>query len=355
LLQAYALFTHLRGLGHETEFIDYWPDYHAEDYKLIPNFSSLGFKGKIKSILLLLIGFLKILRRSRQYKKFIQEQFNLSKKPLFTTKEAVKDVLYEIVIYGSDQIWRNQNYPLFKGFDEVYFGYYISPTPRKISYAASMGVINLKDEDQSFLKRMVNNFDEISVREAELKKRLEDITGRKTSIVLDPIFLLDKEKWNTLIPARKIREKYIFLYQLVTSVESLKLTNRMQGYFGYEVVEIRGRVDPLLFGSRYKQTESPLEFLSLIKNAEFVVSTSFHGAAFSLIFEKQFFAVGMGKNSGRMMSLLSSLELENRYLPNIEDANLKEVIDYSIVNKKLKGDRDNSIAFLNQALYEKGL
>jgi hypothetical protein len=355
LLQVYAMQTYLRELGHEASVIDYWPKYHALEYELIPYFKSLSFKRKIKSILLFLIGYPRILRRNRQYQKFVQEQFNLSTKPQYPNKEAIKDVEFDVVVYGSDQIWRNQNYPLFKGFDEIYFGSHPLNALKKISYAASMGVINLKNEDLSFLEKMINNFDAISVREEELKKVLESFTDREVSLVLDPVFLIDKGKWETLIPERKIREKYILLYQLVPSEESIKLADLLQGYFGYKVIEIRGRVNSLLFGKRYMQTESPFEFLSLIENAEIIVSTSFHGSAFSLIFEKQFYAIGMGNNSGRIMTLLSSLEIGNRYVLNIEDANIKEVIDYNSVNKKLKENRENSVFFLKNALYGEGL
>jgi hypothetical protein len=355
LLQAFALQTYLRGLVHETEVVDYWPNYHSQEYKLIPYFNAKSFKGKIKSILLLFIGYPRILKRSRQYKKFIKKQFNLSDKPLYIKAKTMKEAEYDVVIYGSDQIWRKQNYPLFKGFDEIYFGSNPLFARKKVSYAASMGVINLKDEDRVFLKKMMNNFDVISVRESNLKKVLENVIGREISLALDPVFLLDKEKWQTLIPERKIKEKYILLYQLVPSEESIKLTNKLQGNNGYKVIEIRGRVNSLLFGKRYMQTESPFEFLSLINNAEFVVSTSFHGAAFSLIFEKQFYAVGMGNNSGRILTLLSSLEIENRYLQKIEGVNIKETIDYINVNKKLIENRENSICFLKNALCGKDI
>jgi hypothetical protein len=355
LLQVYSTQTFLQELGHEVEVIDYWPNYHAQEYKLLPYFNARSFRAKIKYILLLGIGYSRILKRSRQYKKFEKEKLNLSDKPQYRNKEALNEVKYDVVIYGSDQIWRKQDYPIFKGFDVTYFGSYPLTAHKKVTYAASMGVIDLEDEDLVFLKRMMNNFDVISVREAELKKLLENVTGHEISLVLDPVFFLDKEKWQTLIPERKIKEKYILLYQLVPSEESLKLTDKLQRYFEYKVIEIRGRVNSLLHGSRYRQNESPFEFLSLIKNAEIVVSTSFHGAAFSLIFEKQFYTVGMGNNSGRIMTLLSSLEIGNRYLLSIEDANIQEVIDYNSINKKLNEIRENSIVFLKNALYEEGL
>ena len=88
LLQAYALQTYLRGLGHEVEIIDYWPDYLAEESKFNPDFRARRLWGKIKSILLLLIGYPRILKRSKGYKQFVRDQFHLSDKPRYTTEEV---------------------------------------------------------------------------------------------------------------------------------------------------------------------------------------------------------------------------------------------------------------------------
>lgn len=356
LLQAFSLKTFLRESGNDVGMIDYWPDYHAHDYALIPYFRFLGPITKLKAIILFIIGYPRILKRSLKYRHFIRDQFNLGNKVMFSDSSALNTLVYDVVIYGSDQIWRNQNYPFFKGFDEVYFGIKMPDVKRKIAYAASMGVMNIMSEaDSLFIKRMMNNFYAISVRESELKKTLEDICKYNIHLVLDPIFLLDKQKWISFIPPRKIHRKYILLYQLVLSEDSVKLTDKLQQLFGYSVIEIQGRVDPLLFGNRYRQTESPFEFLSLLYYAEFIVSTSFHGAAFAIIFEKQFYAIGMGNNSSRIKTLLSSLGLENRYLLSSKDADSKESIDYTKIYNRLKITRDASIRFLNNAIYAKSI
>lgn len=351
VLQAYALQNYLLELGHEVSIIDYWPEYHSSDYVIFPNFSSMSFRSKCKRILLFCIGIFRILKRRKGYIRFAIEQFKLTKYPLFVTPEMVNTVSYDLIIYGSDQIWTKHNSQKFKGFDKVYFGNYSGVSQKKISYAASMGVINLSKEDYLFIELSLKNFDAISVRETELEKIIRENCSNEATLVLDPVFLLPKEKWNTLFSKILPKEKYIFFYHLLHSEDAILLTKKLEDYTGYKVLEIPGtNVKPWLISRRYKQTESPYGFLSLIANAEYVVSTSFHGIAFSLIFEKQFFALGMGTNSGRVTSLLSSLGIHTRYIHNINDANFKEEINYQLVNKILNILREKSIDFLNKSM-----
>lgn len=348
LLQAYALRTYLHNLGHDVEIIDYWPKYHNEDYKLIPYFSSRRFLGKIKAIFLLIIGYSRITKRRLYYNRFMQKYLDLGKNPMFTTKDEISILNYDIVVYGSDQIWRKNNYPIFKGYSEVFFGVYPKGDVRKITYAASMGILQYTEQDKSYLKQVLQNFDELSVRESDLKLMVENITSKTIPLVLDPVFLLDKYEWieSLNIINNKPSEKYILFYQLLPSKDAIKFTNRLRDYYGYKVIEIRGRVESLLFGERYQQTVSPVDFISLIRSAEIVVSTSFHGIAFSIVFEKQFFALGMGNNSERVKSLLNYLGINNRYLNEIND----DIIDYRSVRVKLKELRNKSINYLKNAV-----
>ena len=349
LLQAYSLQTYLKKHGHEVDIIDYWPEYHAQDYKLIPYFKNRSFLGKIKAILILLIGYKRIIKRTNGYEKFIREQFNLSETVNFTTEESLNEIEYDVVVYGSDQIWRRSNYSLFKGFSDVYFGAFPKKVKHKITYAASMGVIDVNDDDKVYLKKMLQNFDVISVREDELKKLAEEIIGHNVTLVLDPVFLLTRKEWMKLNNPLKMinkKEKYIFFYQLTPSDEAIDFVNNLSDYYGYKVFEIRGRVEPLLFGNRYLQTASPIDFLSLINNAELVVSTSFHGVAFSLIFEKQFYALGMGNNSGRVQTLLDNLNISERLLTNDTKIDFEKKINYDNLKVRmaeLKSQSENYI------------
>ncbi|MES2545931.1 MAG: polysaccharide pyruvyl transferase family protein [Bacteroidota bacterium] len=351
LLQLYSLKSHLSQNNNEVEIIDYWPKYHSDEYSIFSRFSELLFKTKVKRVLFFIFDFYRILKRRNGYLGFIKNNLGLSKSVKFVTKESINNQNFEVVIYGSDQIWRRHNLPQFKEFDDVYFGNYPLHAIKKITYAASMGEINLNEADKSFIATSLKNFDTISVRELSLKNEIKELVNKQISLVLDPVFLLSKNKWIELLQLPVKRDKYVFLYQLLRSDDSLLLTKKAADYYSCEVVEIPGTsVDPLLWAKRYNQTASPIEFLTQIKNAEFVVSTSFHGVAFSIIFEKQFYALGMGNNSGRVQDLLTSLNLQDRYIQNVEDADFTNFIDYKNVNEMLHPLKENSIQFLKEAI-----
>ena len=215
-----------------------------------------------------------------------------------------------------------------------------------------MGVIDVEEQDKYYLRQMLKNFDAISVREDGLKQLVEEIIGHSVSLALDSAFLLEKEEWLKLNTSTGpvIQDKYIFFYNLVPSEEANEFTNSLKAHYGYKVIEIRARVEPLLFGDRYLQTASPIDFISLIQNAEIVVSTSFHGVAFALLFEKQFYTLGMNKNSGRVQTLLDNLDISNRYLTDINQVNLEEKIDYAKVNEKIAALKQQSQRYLLDAL-----
>lgn len=350
LLQLYSLKTYLLQYNLEVEVIDYWPKYHSDEYALFHRFSELLFKTKVKRIFFFLFDFYRILKRRNGYLGFIKNNLGLSKSASFVTKEALNEKNFEIVIYGSDQIWRRHNLPLFKEFDEVYFGNSLQ-AKKKITYAASMGEINLDSADKTFIHSLLKNFDTISVRELSLKNEIKNLVDKQITLVLDPVFLLNKNRWIEQLQLPSKKGKYVFLYQLLNSQDSLALTTKAANFYATEVIEIPGTsVNPLLWSKRYNQTASPIEFLSLILNAEFVVSTSFHGVAFSIIFEKQFYALGMGNNSGRVKDLLASLNLQDRYVDNVEEANFTSLIDYASVNEMLKPLKENSINFLKESI-----
>ena len=124
LFQAYATQAFLSRQGHQAEMIDYWPTYHDDEYRMIPYFKTRSLLGKIKAILMILIGFRRILKRSKMYKNFIRDQFNLLGEPRYRSKEAISDLSYDMVIYGSDQIWRGSIFAGIKGFNDVYYGEY---------------------------------------------------------------------------------------------------------------------------------------------------------------------------------------------------------------------------------------
>lgn len=338
VLQAYALKSYLVVQGHTVEFIDYWPDYRKGMYDLT-DFSILDEKIKISQKIRMLIKQVLVFPakavRYARFQKFIEHQLNVSNSSIVRNGSYIKDK-YDLIIFGSDQIWRNNNFKTFKGFDPVYWGQFPEDSNvKKIAYAASMGIIDTNLEQEKFIKEHAENFHSITVRENKLGKLIQSITNKKIEQVLDPVFLLDSKEWLQLLPKSNSHKKdYVLFYHLNNSPEAEILTKKMAKEYNCKVIEIRGTVKPFSLNSY--ETIGPEEYISLIANAKAIVSTSFHGVAFSIIFRKQFYALGMKNNSERVTSLLKSLDIPHRYITNIDTLeNINDPINYEKLEGKL--------------------
>ena len=338
LLQAYALKVCLSSFGHDVVFVDYWPEYHKEVYLIWSwrKFNNNNIKGKIK----MLLGLLQI-KAWRQmqtvFHAFIGEYIN----PLGSIDEE-----YDLVIYGSDQIWRKQNHPSYKGFNDVYFGSSIIKTKKKITFSASMGRINLNEEDKLFLEKQLMNFDALSVRESDLLQVIKPLTTLDVFHTLDPIFLLNKDQWGQFasLPSPTLGE-YILLYNLHSDPLVKKIALELSEKCNLSIISLKGAMEFKVKENKISAT-GPKEFLGLIKNAKYIVTSSFHGVAFSILFEKQFY-VSMRRNTSRVSSLLSLFGLDERYVKD-KTYDLKKigVIDYENLSQSYNAARNESMSYL---------
>ena len=352
-LQCYSTKRFLESKGHSVNFVDYWPIAHANTYK---PFTFSLFKVYRHNLLYAFKRFfLSLLCLPRAYKRYnkmrllVMTHFNLPKQPQFIIKEQLSNVRYDAIIYGSDQIWWKSVIPDYEGFDDVYWGDF-TKSDIKIAFAASMGVLNVNNDDTRYIRKHLQNFSSISVRELELMHLLRAKTDRRIDIVLDPVFLADDKIWEACISKKtSVSGQYILYYNLMKSEESDRFVEKLSKQLSFQVIEITGRVEPFKMGNRYVQTADAFDFLSYIYNSSYVVSTSFHGTAFSIIFNKQFYALGMGENSGRVKSLLDQLGLSKRLVSNIDSIET-EPIDYNIVNGILCELRKQSRLFIEKSL-----
>lgn len=337
LLQAYALKTYIESLGHNVSFVDYWPQYHSDYFKIFDKhkFEKRTLKGKIFMIIKLLFFFFPKIIRKNRLKQFMYQRLELSKIPLYTDEDHMTEQ-YDVVIYGSDQIWRKQNLGGV-GFDHWYFGSDNVQAYKKVVYAGSMGAVSFKDNDESFVFQQMKNFDALSVREKDLHDFLFS-KGIESWLVCDPVFLLSKGEWQKVASQKTTQKKYILFYNLLNSQESVNFANQLSKKTGLPVIEINKCLSFSRFlHRRYVSCSSVEHFLGLIRDAEYVVSNSFHGVAFSIIFEKIFFAVGMGEKANRVISLLSDLEIMSHYKEC--DKNLSNelpTLDYCVIGERLQ-------------------
>lgn len=349
LLQAYAMMTYLRSLGHDVLFVDYWPQYHDDYFKLFP-WSQIKKRKHIKKLLF----FLKLVIwirpryvRKKNLTRFMYEHLGLSEYPVYNESSGHTE-RFDAVVYGSDQIWRKQNLGDV-GFDDWYFGSDNIRADRKIVYAGSMGVIQSSVRDDEYVRTMMRNFNNISVREKDLQTYLSSM-GVQSSLVNDPVFLLSCAQWKDLAGQHSPKGKYILFYNLLNTKESIRVAEALKKETNLPIVEITKKMSLKNVRSRYQTTASVEQFLQLIDGAGYVVSNSFHGVAMSVIFRKQFFAAGMGERANRAKSLLGQINLSERYITDSDIFRMSREIDYQIVSKSIDEMISSSKKFFEDSL-----
>lgn len=353
VLQCYALQKVLKNMGYNVEVINYTPLYFVNFYHYFywRRFISKKPLLLIKSTLLEFRILKKRYLRYQAFKQFIYKHISLSTK--FCNNKKISEN-YDIYIMGSDQIW-NPN--ITSGFDSAYFGFF--PFKKKdrvyISYAASMGKTNLTPKETEYFKHALKNFNGISVREEELKKCLQQLTSQEIRTVLDPTLLLPLTAWEDILIKPTISERYILVYQVRQDDNTVRIAQLIAQQLNCQIIEISANVR-LGNKNRIKTLETcaPEEFLGLIKYSTCVITTSFHGTVFSILFKKDFYCIKLDDDSNsRSSSLLKIFNLSSRMISK-ESSPQMTAINYKNVNysnyEKLK---QNSYEFLQRYIKQK--
>lgn len=343
VLQCYALQETLKSMGHEVEVIDYRPNFLT--YSKFINFQNIK-NTSISTTLRKLIRELAVLPKKNiryfVFNRFINKRLNLS---THNKNYSYIPAEYDIYIIGSDQVW---NKKITNGYHNPYFASFPFPKGNKkyISYAASMESEDIS-KDTNILKKLLSNFDAISVREESLRQSLQELSQKRISLVLDPTLIADKTMWHKLAIKPRIKKKYVLVYEVRTNPHTIKFANNIAKQLNAEVVRLFAWVDRFNNKNEYK-CESPENFLGWFKHAECIVTTSFHGTAFSIIFEKPFYTKELdNEGNSRSFSLLNKLGLDARII------NLKVIhntdftnINYDKIDYKLYELKQESIKYL---------
>lgn len=350
-LQCYALQHALKkDSNNSVQILDYRNNRIEEPYKLF-NFKLNNLKKSVKSFLKFCLLGKKIKLRKKQFQKFINENLNLTKS-VYNVGEIENGFngMIDICITGSDQVWSKK---IVGEISDVYSLNFNINDVKKISYAASLGdATEVAKNKEEYMK--IKNIDNISVREEDAKRELEKIIDNEIAVVLDPTLLLDRGEWDKIIDTNECeKEKYILAYVVEKDDEYIKIVNDLSQKTGLKIIHF-GLKNPgynNVLKSEY--VKGPLDFIKYIKNAEYVVSTSFHATVFSVIFNKKFFIIPHRKTGARVTNLLNKLGIENRVYNTLEEF---EKIDYNFetdwksVNRKLEEEREKSIKWLENAI-----
>ncbi len=344
VLQAYSLQQTLIGLGYNNEIIDYRVDKEQIFQSVNISFTKDNI-AKIKNNVLILFRYKEYKERFDAFEKLINEDMILTQK--YHSFEELKEYPPEAEIYlaGSDQIWN-----ISRKIREMFFLRFGDSDLKRISYAASMGTYTIPSDNKRAFGEFLKGFNRISVREREASDFIQSNYGIASLVHIDPVFLLKKEAWEGVSVECNINRKYILCYPLIFSSEVNSALRRLKQETGYHVVVVTTNPREKIHGDIYLRNVGPKQFLGLIKNAEIIVTTSFHGTAFSILFEKRFIAFPVF-NSTRVTNILDLLGLNQRVANNLNDIGL-EYIDYIEVNKKLESERQRSLDYLKRILEE---
>ena len=340
VLQCYALQETLRALGHEVCIINYNKKFIKKVYKIFD--IRLFFQYMLhhpRVALRYLWGVKKRIIRKKNFDSFIKKHLLLSEECDFS------HIPYNLDLYiiGSDQLW---NSSLTGGCDKVYWGEFLhKPSSSLITYAISTSLSNLACISETFVKQHIKEFKSISVREKTLSLYLtKKFISRDYVTCLDPTLIADKKIWNTVCSYRFKHEKYVLIYQTRGYNNNPKLLRQKAEYLAkkenLKVIDLSTVYFP------------PEDFIGLFRYATCVITTSFHAVAFSLIFNKPFYAIALNDgHDSRYVDLLKSIGLESSivkpdFIPQATE------VDYTQVNNKLSKLKSISIDYLKSNLGE---
>ena len=339
VMQTYALQQFLEKKGICTEIIDYRSPFIDKCYR--PFFIS---NRKILNSLVRGILFGRIIKNKRTvFEQFSKCYLHLSRKYL-SSDEIEKDRDdYSFFISGSDQVWST----ISAGFDPVYFLPF-AKNEQKISYAASIGTNSLSDAQCLEYKKRLNGFSCLSVRETSAVDLLQKLDPhRKIYVHIDPTLLLQKDSWFSLLSGLPvgIPENYLLLFNVENPISDIAFAKSLANKRKLKIVYINDRTVLKDRNIIYVEAPPPDIFLTLFANANIVVTNSFHGTVFSIIFQKEFYVELENKKQKniRIENLLKELEITGKDINDLKNQRSAEINwtrVYNILHKKQKEASD---------------
>ncbi len=348
-LQCFALQETLKQLGHNPEIIKY------KYVRKAPVYRCLDIKGNgVSGALKLLISRLRFNNRiANKFAKFRNKYLNLSKECDAANIAAVANN-YDAIITGSDQVWVwhfHNTEPFFIDWKPEFKG-------RKISYAVCSAKNYYEQKNKETLKRKISAFNSISVRDNETYEFVEELTAIKPQVVADPTILYH---FNNIDTSKYDNDDYILLYILGSEVKGGhdKILEQIYKAYGkHKIYAVFGSIinqEVCAIADKCIFDADPIEWLSLIKNAKFVYTDSFHSTIFSIKYERPFLTYFVEEDrAGRLLDMTERYNLSKNIVSSVDDALAKGSIidktDFELIKKAFDNHKSVSIEFLKEAL-----
>lgn len=356
LLQAAATERAVERLGGECEIIDYFVNQNNGLFRRPTGIGSAA--ADIHTAL----HYKALHDRYQRFETFASRHLRISGHRFESLEELCHAELpYDVILAGSDQIWNPQIFPDGR-FDPVFFGAFSQR--RKIAYAPSFGIPHIPEDMEDELRGHLSRFSHISVRERQGQRIVEEVSGKRVPVVLDPTLLLTRAQWTAMAntpqgyPAGggpNTRGGYILCYCISKPGALAPYIQNLADKTGLPVIQLCGVRQKVHPRASCILDAGPAEFLGLFQNAGYVCTNSFHGTVFSIQFQKPFFtAVAPSElaepESSRTFSLLSTLGLTERIIGKGDTAGLEDAIDWTAAEARLDAARQASLDYLRAAL-----
>lgn len=346
VLQCYALSKTLRELGAEVEVLDYVP----ARYKM---WNNVKIKYPEKSLLwklaFLLASSVIRLPQKAVFRSYLRGHIALSHRFSEPGELASSCPPADLYLVGSDQVWNST----YNGSEDE--SYLLGFAPRgsvKASYAASIGKDELTEEEGLSIAEGIAPFAGVSVRESKAAEQLAAY-GVDVRVDLDPVFFLDRERWCELATRKVRKEPYVLVYVIAQNYEGMVSQAReIADVLGAKLYVLSVRPIRMSGVDRNFLFANPSDFLALFRDADFVVSNSFHGTAFSIIFRKRFLTYA-AKYNARIENILALTGLERRLVTGrFDKASISEEIDCSALANAIARGAADARAYLQGLIEE---
>lgn len=351
VLQTYALQEKIKQIGLDPTVIDYYPERLNKKGMLIrikdkgPKYENNFFIRNLARIVI----FPSYIIRFKMFENFLKKYINMTEKTYYKEEDFGKENFdYDIYCTGSDQVWNSDwnekiERPLFLSF--------APEEKRKIAYAASFGKKQLAPSEVEETKKLLERYQAISLREKSGVEIVESLGIKNSVHVVDPTLLLNGDDWRRISSKKYEGDDYILVYNLNRNKKIDKYAENLSKKTGLKVRFLSYQLHEFYKKGKIACNPKVEDFLSLIDNAKYVISDSFHATAFSINFNTEFIIVYPGKFSTRLQSLLELNDLENRVAKDENDLDIiNNRIDYEKVNKTMQGEREKSFEWLKNQL-----
>ncbi|MBR3306124.1 MAG: polysaccharide pyruvyl transferase family protein [Lachnospiraceae bacterium] len=341
VLQSWALQNALKDIGVEAYIVNFKPKLMKWNYAKYPFLRVLPYHIRRMDYLLDSKNYY---IRDTKFQRFYRDYYEISS---LCDKNNIGSLDVDGFVVGSDIVW---NEDFWEGIEDAYFcAYEGMKKENNMAYGPSMSRNGFSDVIENMLPKLLDNFKYLSVRETEKQSYIQKFSKYNVETVLDPTLLYGCEKYENITSERMIKEKYVLVYCVVLNEKLVEYASDYAKKKNLKLASIkccpggkRKIKDAIIFDSAGVE-----EWLSLIKYAEVIFTSSFHACVFSILFKKEFYAVYNSFGSEKIVSLMNKLEINNHCFDRDEYLYVPDSIDYEKTYKLMDMHRKKSYDFLS--------